>query len=418
MVPDQVPDATAEHFGAKQLNGAAPEYDIRRNPSSTKWLLFLEGGGWCNGATEAATVAACANRAGFQPPLEHSSSSTKSEAMHVGLSTTDADYGGVLGERCDNNPGFCEWNAVFLHYRDGSSFGSFRSEPLEVRFPGGAPGAKMWMRGRASFDAIIADLQYRHGMISATEVILSGGSAGGLAVFYNLDHFAALLGDQIKLTGFPDAGYFLDHADVNGEFTYRKAFQGADLVWNVTGSRGTNEACLDAYPKAEHWKCLMAPYIAPFLKTPVFVMNSAFDAYQLPNILGTPCGVSTQSRPCNDSLAQRYGHDFVDGMAPVLSQPNNGAYVDSCWVHEQNVNYCSSQGSPNCVGWTPFEGGSKKWGYKTSIPYSTGTRLTPQQAFHKYYFEGADIKLLDKAALQANPSCIFTGKPVDEMFLV
>ena len=47
-------------------------------------------------------------------------------------------------------------------------------------------------------------------MDKATEVILSGGSAGGLAVFYNLDHLADLLGPSVLLTGFPDAGFFSD----------------------------------------------------------------------------------------------------------------------------------------------------------------------------------------------------------------
>jgi hypothetical protein len=254
-------------------------------------------------------------------------------------------------------------------------------------------------------------------MSNATEVILSGGSAGGLAVFYNLDHLADVLGASIKLTGFPDAGYFLDHADTKGEYTYRKLFQGADQVWNVTGSGGTNAACLAAYPVSEQWKCLMAPYITPFLKTPVFVMNSAFDAYQLPSILFTKCTVSTQKNPCNDTLAQAYGHDFLEAMAPVISKAKNGAYIDSCWVHEQNVNYCSDQAVPNCVGWTPAESGSRKWGYTTSITDIAGGQVTPQRAFYKYYFEGADIKLLDRSIYQANPSCVFTGTPVSDVIV-
>jgi hypothetical protein len=65
------------------------------------------------------------------------------------------------------------------------------------------------MRGRANFDALIDTLQSVHGMASATEIVLSGGSAGGLAVFYNLDHLADsdLVAPHIRLTGFPDAGY-------------------------------------------------------------------------------------------------------------------------------------------------------------------------------------------------------------------
>ena len=44
---DSVPQDVADHYGAKCLNGAPPTYDITRNVSSTKWVLFLEGGGWC-----------------------------------------------------------------------------------------------------------------------------------------------------------------------------------------------------------------------------------------------------------------------------------------------------------------------------------------------------------------------------------
>ena len=79
---------------------------------------------------------------------------------------------------------------------------------------------------------------------------------------------------------------------------YRQQFIAADQMWNVvrpsqlcrplqpreqsdkgglplqSGSGGTNAACLAATPQPERWKCLMAEYIAPYLKTPIFVMNS------------------------------------------------------------------------------------------------------------------------------------------------
>ena len=50
-------------------------------------------------------------------------------------------------------------------------------------------------------------------MDKATDIILSGGSAGGLGVFYNLDHLATLLpslAPKASLKGFPDAGFFMD----------------------------------------------------------------------------------------------------------------------------------------------------------------------------------------------------------------
>ena len=63
-----LPQAVADKFGAKCLNGAPPTYEITRNYSSTKWLLFLEGGGWCQGDTVNATRTSCAGRGGFVWP--------------------------------------------------------------------------------------------------------------------------------------------------------------------------------------------------------------------------------------------------------------------------------------------------------------------------------------------------------------
>jgi len=111
------------------------------------------------------------------------------------------------------NPDFHTWNKVMMHYCDGASFGGGRVDPIPVSTHDGRP-AKMWMRGRNNFDAIIHFLltNTSMGMGVASEIILSGGSAGGLAVFYNLDYLATLLPSGVRLTGFPDAGFFLDGA--------------------------------------------------------------------------------------------------------------------------------------------------------------------------------------------------------------
>jgi hypothetical protein len=86
----------------------------------------------------------------------------------------------------------------------------------------------------------------------------------------------------------------------------------------------------------------MAEYIAPYLKTPLFVMNSAYDAYQLPNILQTQCPVSDALKQCDDSAAQAYGTMFKQRVADAVlkASPKNGVFIDSCWVHEQNLDYC------------------------------------------------------------------------------
>jgi len=70
---------------------------------------------------------------------------------------------------------------VFVHYCDGTSFSSYRPEPLANSK---APNGQLWFRGHANLAAVWDVLIHQYGIDNATEVILSGGSAGGLAVYY------------------------------------------------------------------------------------------------------------------------------------------------------------------------------------------------------------------------------------------
>jgi hypothetical protein len=208
---DTLPQAIADKFGAKCLNGQPPPYELQLNESSTKWVLFLEGGGWCYGLDANSTMSSCAGRAGGVWPPKAPARGWGEAAAPTSLgSGAGADIGGVMSQDCSLNPDFCTWNKLFMHYCDGASFGGGRTEPIAISTHAGAP-AQMWMRGRNNFNAIISYFLTNSslGMAKATDVILSGGSAGGLAVFYNLDHLATLLPKTTRLVGFPDAGFFI-----------------------------------------------------------------------------------------------------------------------------------------------------------------------------------------------------------------
>ena len=261
MVEAIVAPATTAKHGAKCLDGTPPAYAIRRGqgPNASRFIIFLEGGGWCF------SVAECAGR------------------RHGGLGSSKgyqpgnaaSDKGGVMSFNSTINPDFYTYTMVFVHYCDGSSFSSYRPDPIKLQ-----GGEDMWMRGKANLDAILDELSTLHGLASANEVVLSGGSAGGLAVYYHIDYVAAFVRESapdVRVSGFPDAGYFADLPSVEGEFVYRGFFQTADSTcWNSTLSIGTNAACLLAH-SADPWKCLMAQYLTDFIETPMFVMNSAFD---------------------------------------------------------------------------------------------------------------------------------------------
>merc|ERR1712216_306236 len=99
------------------------------------------------------------------------------------------------------------------------------------------------------------------------------------------------------------------------------------------------------------------------------------------------------SKSCNSTqleLVQSYhqllGARVVKAVKANSSPSLSGAFIDNCWVHEQNVDYCSGQSNPNCVGWSPAEPGSLKWGYTTAVWVDRFQRsYTPQEAFSTYY---------------------------------
>ena len=104
MEPNSVPQDVADRFGAKQLNGDPPIYDVRRSASgSTSWVLFLEGGGWCNSPVD------CVAR--MQTPL----GSRSSYQMQVPM---PGPGGGYFDPPHANNPIAQEFAAsTLIHFK-------------------------------------------------------------------------------------------------------------------------------------------------------------------------------------------------------------------------------------------------------------------------------------------------------------
>jgi hypothetical protein len=60
-----------------------------------------------------------------------------------------------------------------------------------------------------------------HGLDAATEVLLSGGSAGGLSTYLHADHIGSRLPKSVtKYRAAPNSGFFLLHNDATGRPTY------------------------------------------------------------------------------------------------------------------------------------------------------------------------------------------------------
>ena len=176
-----VPQAFADTYGAKNLDGTPPGYFILKGDPQ-KWIIFAEGGGWCQ------SVADCAGRAG---------TSGGSTGFAPG---SPMDVGGLMSPNATINPDFHTWSFVFLHYSDGTSHSSAAVDPIplpphlqSVSNVTGKAITQIWMRGRASLKALIFHLLTAQGMSAASDIIFSGGSAGGVTSYFAADLVRAVV---------------------------------------------------------------------------------------------------------------------------------------------------------------------------------------------------------------------------------
>ena len=129
-----------------------------------------------------------------------------------------------------------------MPYCDGGSFAGANSSAF---VSASAPSVvALHFRGLAIREAVLASLRANAGLGSASDVVVTGCSAGGLAAFLHTDWFAAQL-PAAKTRGMPGSGWFLDGnyaRDGKPDYLGRMT----NMFTMMNGSAGVPAACLRA----------------------------------------------------------------------------------------------------------------------------------------------------------------------------
>jgi len=104
------------------------------------------------------------------------------------------------GQGHNLNPVMHDWNMLQVLYCDGASWTGRNTSTTMHK------GKQLHFRGKDNLDALIEDLLTNKGMDKATEVVISGGSAGALAVYLHADAIRAKLPKSAKVVAMPDDG--------------------------------------------------------------------------------------------------------------------------------------------------------------------------------------------------------------------
>ena len=289
--------------GAVFLDGSpAARYLVRGDPA--RWIVYQQGGGWCSSLPD------CASRA---------NTTLGSSKTYRATSTSVMLEQGYLSNNPTENPLFANWTKVYLPYGDGTSQLGDVTHPVVV-----APGAPpIYFRGARVLRAMIAFLR-AEGLADATEVVITGCSAGGLSTYAHADTWSAAL-PKARVVAMPDSGFFLNYNASGVTPTYPERMLWTYVNANVSGGGLLSPKCLAAHPGAE-WLCMFAENLAPTLMTPTFALQSVFDSYQVGAILHADA---------NDTAAvNAYGALLRSRLhKALLSSSNNGGAFDACYHH-------------------------------------------------------------------------------------
>eukprot|EP00041_Stephanoeca_diplocostata_P007467 m.106215 g.106215 ORF g.106215 m.106215 type:complete len:386 (+) comp16890_c0_seq1:32-1189(+) len=319
-----------------------------------KWVIHLQGGGECT------TQEACQSRVGTRLG---SSKYFDSKMQPSQLASSDPL----------ENPALYQWHHVYVPYCSQDLHSGTVSKPSNGTF-----GYRF--AGHLTFAAIVSALKTSGGLATADTVVLSGGSAGGIGVWINLDWLQEQL-PASRVVGAPIAGFYAFAFPYTGPgHTSSKLADFRGPAWpahvQLWGSF-LPKACVAGRTSANQdtAACMLSNYSAPFVKAPLFVIEAQTDKVQLTDHDWVPeSGVENKDKEVLSYLMQWHDNQTI-GLEYGL-KPTDGYFNPACFIHT---------------------------GFSHTAPHVDG--LSYAQAFGRWLVNGTRTRLADTCGILCNPKC-------------
>lgn len=275
-------DGTPAVMYVRSARAGATEPD---GPSANRWLIHIEGGGGCNNFLD------CILRwcgLGFYTAARMSSS----------LYADNISHDGLLGRNDINRLG--DRNLVFLKYCSSDSWSGRASNVVYTNPDNPSQAFSLHFQGAniisAAFDALEAGVAGMPRLTAATDVLVSGDSAGASGVRMHLDRIAARLGainPAIRVRGALEATFAPDFNGKQGvpagdpaDPPYARATANFNAV-HAPRNVQMDDSCVAAHPGAPYL-CIDSGYVeANHITTPFFQIQDLADPNLMENYEGT-----------------------------------------------------------------------------------------------------------------------------------
>ncbi|XP_047944711.1 pectin acetylesterase 11-like [Salvia hispanica] len=377
--------------GAVCLDGSPPAYSYFEGygNGSNSWIVYLQSGGWCSSKID------CYNR---------STTPRGSTYPFIGNQT---NFSGLLDTNSTFNPDFYNWHKVYIYYCDGSSF---MSDIKHVD-----PRTNVTYRGARIFKVVMEELLSK-GMGNAQNAMLVGTSAGAMTTTLHCDKFRKLFQKNSRVKCVSDSGFIIHGKGLLGDH-YREKYY-ADVIRTHGLRKSLPKSCTS---KMNPNLCLFPEYYVGDIQTPLFLLESAFDAFQieyntLPAV-GGRLGWSNclgNLRHCNSTqlgIMRDFRNTFIGALLKLKHSLSRGMFVHSCYLHGHILIIqewtCSSLQGNNILANKTIAQAISDWYFdrtsfrqidvENDLPRNCSSSLTPELFVHKCL-----------ATLSTHPTCSYS----------
>eukprot|EP01084_Bolivina_argentea_P141557 248732_1 len=327
------------------LDGSPGLFYISEGTESNKYVIFFQGGGICSGLSEPPSGScfdACYDRS------QTGMGSTKDDAAWINMNVIG---GPVLNNDKNKNPLMADWNHIFVRYCDGGFYAGNKPQPDVYN------GQNIYYKGANILFEVFGNLIRNYNFKQATDVVISGCSAGAQAVYININEmykWMGLDGSIVNIYTIADSGFIDDYNGIDNNTQMsagqKMAYYQHDMAGSVPAQCVTDMNANNIDP----YNCLFPQYNVKYIEKDVnfFALQSQFDKFQISCVLG-----STNS---NDIQTFGMSLEHFVNHSLLLNKPNHGAFIDSCEHHCGGWNTIALNGVTQCDAFTQFYNNKQK----------------------------------------------------------
>eukprot|EP00965_Chrysotila_dentata_P233097 6199375-Pleurochrysis_carterae.AAC.6 len=297
---------------ARCLDGSPGGFYLARNSSSRSWIIELQGGGECTSKDS------CGEK------LKSSLGSSAYFARNI--------TPGFLSADSKANPRFRTFNRVLMAYCSQDLWTGRQKNATADTFG-------VLFAGHHILKAALDVLDAEHGLYDASDVVLTGESAGAMGVWPHLNWLAQRY-FKASVVGVVIAGfYFYAYPYTGPGHTSSHLADFSEQAWPAHAKLWDSFVDFECAASLGAWPCMLANNSAPYVRPRVFIVQAQSDRIVLTDHDWVPrrrvSRLDNLSKPVLAYL-QAWRRNLSVALAPSMRRDSpNGVFSAACFIHTE-----------------------------------------------------------------------------------